>query len=89
MGAFSSDDRWLVSRKFFAQDLTLWDTATGKEVRNFKGLKGLPVSIQFSGDNQKIGVLSSEGEAIIWDRETAKVLKQVKDSKVSLKNLLN
>ncbi|MFK7910799.1 MAG: hypothetical protein AB8F34_09350 [Akkermansiaceae bacterium] len=89
LGAISSDDRWLVSRKFFAQELTLWDITTGKEVRGFKGMKGLPLSIQFSDDDQKIGVHSTEGETIIWDRETAKILKQVKDSKVSLKNLLN
>ena len=86
-GAISSDDRWLVSRQFMNPTITLWDITTTKKIRDFAGLKGTLTTIQFSSDSQRIGARSAGGETMIWDRETAKVLKKMSDSKIKTMSL--
>jgi WD40 repeat protein len=74
---FSPDGKMLAA--MMAEDVKIWNTATGKKVRTLKKLSGWPSAITFSPDNRLIAVASVKGrmpggesQISVWEIATGK-----------------
>ena len=74
---FSPDGKMLAA--MMAEEVIIWNTATGKKVRTLKKLSGWPAAITFSPDNRLVAVASVKGampggesEISVWDIATGK-----------------
>jgi WD40 repeat protein len=63
--SFSPDDQLLASSD--GQVLHLWETATGKEIRTFRGHRGDIDFLAFSRDGRRLASTSSDSTVLIWD----------------------
>lgn len=82
--ALSSDDQFVLSARSDGT-LTVWEAATGKVLRSFKGNAGnLPVA--FSPDGRFVLFGSPDGKLSLWERATGRVLHSFG---VSSENTLN
>jgi WD40 repeat protein len=52
----------------------LWDTATGKELRRFGGLKDNIKAVAFSPDGKTVAATSRDGRIALWEAATGKEL---------------
>ena len=68
---FSPDNRLLATATFRSSSIKLWDTATGRELRNLSGGRqsGMSMSpyIAFSGDSRLVAAASGSNSVKVWD----------------------
>jgi RNA polymerase sigma factor (sigma-70 family) len=78
--AFSTDGKWIVSSggdfQFGHCDFTasIWDAATGKELRRFSGHWGRIFAVAISPDGKTIATGSEDRTICLWDAATAQEL---------------
>ncbi len=63
--AFSQDGQLLASSE--GSDIHLWEVATGKEIRTFRGHRGEINSLSFSGYGHRLASTSWDSTVLIWD----------------------
>ncbi len=73
--AFSSDGRYLLSASS-DNSLRLWDSDTGKEMRQFTGHTGWVNGCAFSNDGRLILSASSDHTLRLWDSDTGRQIRQ-------------
>src|SRR6266851_9863592 len=75
---FSPDGRLLATATFRSSTIKLWDTATGRELRNLSSsgqtALGMSPVIAFSRDSRLIAAAGSDNAVKIWDVVTGKEL---------------
>jgi WD40 repeat protein len=71
-GAFSPDGRYMLTAKIFGGTISLWDVATGKEIRRFPGHLGDVPTLAFSRDAKSFISGGYDGTIRRWDMETGK-----------------
>jgi RNA polymerase sigma factor (sigma-70 family) len=64
--AFSADGRLLASSDH-GHVIHLWEVATGKEVRTFRGHRGEIHSLAFSADGRRLASSSTDSTVLVWD----------------------
>ena len=68
---FSPDGRLLATATFRSSSIKLWDTATGRELRNLSGGKqsGMSMSpyVAFSGDSRLVAAAAGSNSVKVWD----------------------
>src|SRR5258705_11476942 len=68
---FSPDDRLLATGTFRSNTIKLWDTATGRELRNLSSGKqsaiGMSPAIAFSRDGRLIAAAGGENTVKVWE----------------------
>lgn len=62
---FSADGQLLASSDGFA--IHLWEAATGKEIRTFRGHRSEIVNLAFSSDGRRLASTSWDSTVLIWD----------------------
>ena len=80
--AFSPDSKTLaatLSVEMNEMRIGLWDAATGKELRRFKGHRGDFRSLIFSPDGQSLASGSWGGTLCLWNVATGEELRQLGD----------
>jgi WD40 repeat protein len=69
--AFSPDGRLLVTTTFRSNTIKLWDTVTGRELRNLSSGKqstmGMSPAIAFSRDSRLIAAAAGENSVKVWE----------------------
>jgi WD40 repeat protein len=75
--ALSPDGKLLVMATPDGKVLRLFDTTTGKEVRQAKG-SSYPVFSAFAGDGRTLTASSDDGVIRVWETTTGKILHQIK-----------
>jgi phage FluMu protein gp41 len=63
--AFSSDGRLLATSE--GHDVHLWEVATGKTVRSYRGHRNEVQALAFSGNGRRLASTSSDTTTVIWD----------------------
>jgi RNA polymerase sigma factor (sigma-70 family) len=63
--AFSTDGQLLTSSD--GESIHVWEVATGKPIRTFKGHRGHINSLVFSRDDRRLASASSDSTVLIWD----------------------
>ena len=75
-----SPDRRMLAISGFRNPVTLWDLATGRRLRTFRGHRDAADQIVFSPDGRMLLTATSGGtgdkEAVLWDVVTGKVLQK-------------
>ena len=71
--AFSADGKWLVTSD--TRTVTLWETATGKEVHAFRGHTDSVGVVAFSDDGKWLVTGSYDKTARLWDVATGKEIR--------------
>jgi WD domain, G-beta repeat len=69
----SSDDKWLVTGSF-DKTARLWDLATGKEIRSFRGHDHSIDSASLSNDGKRLVTGSADCTTRLWDVATGQEL---------------
>ncbi len=69
---FSPDSRALASGSDNTL-VTLWDVATGDEIRSLNGLKGQAWCVKFSRDGKLLAAGSTDGTVMLWDVDTGEL----------------
>jgi hypothetical protein len=69
--AFSPDGRWLATMTVHPSRVTLWDAATGGQVRVFKAFRTRAESLQFSPDSRFL-TAAADGTIRLWEVETGR-----------------
>ena len=68
---FSPDGRLLATATFRSSTIKLWDTATGRELRNLSSGKqsamGMSPAIAFSRDGRLVAAAAGENTVKVWD----------------------
>ena len=68
---FSPDGRLLATATFRSSTIKLWDTATGRELRNLSSGKqsamGISPFVAFSGDSRLVAAAAGENSVKVWD----------------------
>jgi WD40 repeat protein len=72
---FSPDSKLLLWASWDEPNIHLLDVASGKEVRQLAGHRGLVYSLAFSPDGQRLVSSNSDGTALVWD--FSKILKDL------------
>src|SRR5439155_27014860 len=67
--AFSAGGRLLASSD--GQVVHLWEVATGKEIRTFRGHRGEIRSLAFSANGRRLASASTDSTVLIWDLRVA------------------
>jgi WD40 repeat protein len=85
--AYSSDGRYAITGAF-DNTLRLWDTTTGRQMKQFKGHTGVVYSAVFSPDGKY--VLSGSGDMTVrlWDVATGTEVRQFKAGKTGMFNIV-
>jgi len=47
--------------------VTQWDVATGRELKQFPGLRGHATGLEFTPDGKRLVAASSDGALLVWD----------------------
>lgn len=47
--------------------ITVWDVATGRELKQFPGLRGQATGLEFTADGKRLVAASSDGTLLVWD----------------------
>jgi hypothetical protein len=63
--AFSADGQLLTASD--GEIVHLWEVATGKRIRTFKGHRGAINSLAFSRDDRRLASASNDSTVVIWD----------------------
>jgi RNA polymerase sigma factor (sigma-70 family) len=93
--AFSRDGKWIVSgggdsragyRDFTA---SIWDAATGKELRRFSGHMGRIFAVAISPDGKAVATGSEDRTIRLWDAATAQELHRLDGHLESYKGKIN
>jgi WD40 repeat protein len=71
-GAFSPDGQYMLTAKIFGGNISLWDVATGKEIRRFPGHLGDVPALAFSRDAKSFISGGYDGTIRRWDLQTGK-----------------
>ena len=80
---YSDDGKFLASScgrfepsagQFTAWEVTLWDAASGKPLRNFPGLADMVHALAFSPDSQRLVTGCRDGTVKVWRVDSAKEL---------------
>src|SRR5689334_14438367 len=86
---FSSDGTKVAA--LVAEQVNVWDVATGRKVVSLKKLDGWPTAIAFSEDGRTLAVASTKGrmpggesEITLWDAATGKSLNKLKGKNDSI-----
>src|SRR5258705_12883801 len=73
---FSPDGRLLATGTFRSSTIKLWETATGRELRNLSSGKqstmGMSPAIAFSRDSRLIAAAAGENSVKVWDVTTGR-----------------
>jgi WD40 repeat protein len=66
--AFSPDGRTLATGNGIIGEVTLWDAATGRQLRSFPAAHHIPIyCVAFSPDGRTLASGSGDGTVILWD----------------------
>ncbi len=65
--AFSPDSKLLVWATMDDPMIHLLDVASGKEVKQLSGHRGVVLSFTFSPDGQRLVSSNSDGTSLVWD----------------------
>src|SRR5262249_58223099 len=84
MLVFSPGGRLLASSDGF--DVRLWEVATGKEVRTFRGHRNEVENLAFSANGRRLATASWDSTVLIWDLSPAG--KAASDAAASCAHLL-
>ena len=86
---FSSDGMRVAA--LVAEQVNVWDAATGRKILSLKKLNGWPTAIAFSEDGRTLAVASTRGrmpggesEITLWDAATGKSLNKLKGKNDSI-----
>lgn len=86
---FSSDGTKVAA--LVAEQVNIWDAATGRKILSLKKLEGWPTAIAFSEDGRTLAVASTKGrmpggesEITLWDAATGKSLNKLKGKNDSI-----
>ncbi|KAF0156944.1 MAG: wd40 repeat subgroup [Syntrophaceae bacterium] len=71
-GAFSPDGQYMLTARIFGGLISLWDVATGREIRRFTGHLGDVPTLAFSRDAKSFISGGYDGTIRCWDIETGK-----------------
>jgi WD40 repeat protein len=71
-GAAFSPDGKLLAVAAGQSTLSIWDTASGKELHRFARQRGFNSVVQFSPDGKQLAVGTSDGAVLVWDAKTWK-----------------
>jgi len=63
--AFSPDGRLLASSEKY--DVHVWEVATGKKVRTFRGHRNEIESLSFSGNGRRLASAAHDSTVLVWD----------------------
>ena len=74
--AFSPDGARVLTGSF-DKTARLWDAATGKEIRAFKGHESWVLSVAFSPDGARVLTGSADHTARLWDAATGKQIRDL------------
>ncbi|MFN2493748.1 MAG: WD40 repeat domain-containing protein, partial [Pyrinomonadaceae bacterium] len=85
---FSPDGRLLATATFRSSSIKLWETATGRELRNLssgtQSAMGISPYIAFSRDSRLIAAAAGDNSVRIWDVTTGRELQTLAGSQGSL-----
>jgi WD40 repeat protein len=73
--AFSPDNKYLLTASFDGT-ASLWDIASGKQVRPFAGHTGPVYGAAFSPDGKYVATSGADQTARLWDIDSAKELRR-------------
>ncbi|HEX3148228.1 MAG TPA: sigma-70 family RNA polymerase sigma factor [Gemmataceae bacterium] len=62
---FSADGRLLAAAD--GNDVRIWETATGKELRSYSGHRNFIETLSFSGNGRRLASASHDSTVLIWD----------------------
>jgi WD40 repeat protein len=84
--AFSPDGKQVITGDGVGT-VRLWDVASGKEIRQFKGHTGSVLSIAFSPDGKEVLTGGSDTTARLWDVASGKEIRQFKGHRGSVTSM--
>ncbi len=65
---------FLASTRLFQRSIVLFDTQTGKVVREFRGHTSMIRQIEFSSDERWMASIDMDGELRLWDVQSSAVV---------------